>query len=561
MSKVIEYLNKKNISYTIKDDNAQMICPFCKDPKKEFYINIDHGGWQCWRKKECGKTGSFYNLKQKYGDAPIVGYDKKVYKKPKKLKETSRDKLIKWFENRKISEKTLNKLKVTCTDNWDIVFRYYKNGELTNNKCRNFEKTKHTQTTDAEPLLYNRDNISKDAINLIITEGEIDCLSLVELGFNFTVSIPGGASNLKWIDSEFDFLQRFSNFYLFYDFDSAGEENIIKVVKRLGMHKCYRVNSPCKDANEWLLNGLTYQKFTKSLRDSIEFRPKEVITIEDLKGKLLTPQKEGQKIGNPKFDATLGGQRFGEVTVWTGRNGTGKTTLLNQVCINTLINNLDEKFCIASLEMKPESLCRWMMTQLNLKHNNEGVEKFYKLTAERLFFVNIFKNVKPDLLLETFEYVYHRFGVRYYTIDSLLRIDLSDDINTYEGQKKFMNLILDFADKTDSYINLVAHPRKSENDFKPINKVDVSGSGDITNLAWNVIALNRVLKKDSNGNPENEVNVMNLSVLKNREFGKLGTIEYKFLEEFKAFVETDEVAFYRESLNILYNKLESVGSE
>ncbi len=60
-----------------------------------------------------------------------------------------------------------------------------------------------------------------------------------------------------------------------------------------------------------------------------------------------------------------------------------------------------------------------------------------------------------------------------------------------EKQKSFINQLTDLAKQTNTHIVLVAHPRK-ENLTQLIRKESISGSGDITNLAFNVILLHRV---------------------------------------------------------------------
>lgn len=56
---------------------------------------------------------------------------------------------------------------------------------------------------------------------LVVTEGEKDALALVEAGFN-AVSIPSGASNLRWIEASKDLLASFGEVCLFFDNDDAG---------------------------------------------------------------------------------------------------------------------------------------------------------------------------------------------------------------------------------------------------------------------------------------------------------------------------------------------------
>ena len=72
---VAEYLRSKGISFkVVKRPTGQWAifnCPFCKDTKKKFGVNLESGGFKCFRENSCGVTGSFNDLRVHYGDKPI----------------------------------------------------------------------------------------------------------------------------------------------------------------------------------------------------------------------------------------------------------------------------------------------------------------------------------------------------------------------------------------------------------------------------------------------------------------------------------------------------------
>lgn len=75
----------------------------------------------------------------------------------------------------------------------------------------------------SELLFYNYDAILNNK-ELIIVEGEIDCLSMIEAGFENVVSVPNGASakDLAYLDNCYDNLSDINRFYLAVDNDPAG---------------------------------------------------------------------------------------------------------------------------------------------------------------------------------------------------------------------------------------------------------------------------------------------------------------------------------------------------
>ncbi|EGT5751208.1 bifunctional DNA primase/helicase, partial [Cronobacter sakazakii] len=56
-------------------------------------------------------------------------------------------------------------------------------------------------------------------------------------------------------------------------------------------------------------------------------------------------------------------------------------------------------------------------------------------------------------------------------------------------QKAFVDALCDFKNKTNSHIILVTHSRKGDSEEKPTGKMDVKGSGAITDLTDNLFII------------------------------------------------------------------------
>jgi twinkle protein len=69
-------------------------------------------------------------------------------------------------------------------------------------------------------------------------------MSLAQLGVFNSVSVPGGAENLAWIESEWDWLNRFDTIFLAFDINRAGEHGAVKAAKRLGSWRCLTSGTP-----------------------------------------------------------------------------------------------------------------------------------------------------------------------------------------------------------------------------------------------------------------------------------------------------------------------------
>ena len=189
----------------------------------------------------------------------------KVYRRPtpKPMLKVS-EKALKYFESRKISRRTIEKLGITegkvfmpqdGKDMNTIQFNYFLEGELINVKYRTGNKHFMLEK-DCELIPYNIDSIcGKD--ECIITEGEMDALSFIECGFDSVVSVPNGASsNLSYLDDFIDgWFDDKQTIYIASDTDTKGLELRQELIRRFGAERCRIVTygEGCKDANEHLI--------------------------------------------------------------------------------------------------------------------------------------------------------------------------------------------------------------------------------------------------------------------------------------------------------------------
>jgi len=91
------------------------------------------------------------------------------------------------------------------------------------------------------------------------------------------------------------------------------------------------------------------------------------------------------------------------------------------------------------------------------------------------------------LVYSVFEYARQRYGIDVFLIDSLMKCGIAeDDFNT---QKCFVERLCDFKNSHPCHIHLIAHPRKSQDESHLPNKMDIKGSGAITDLADNVFSV------------------------------------------------------------------------
>jgi twinkle protein len=199
---------------------------------------------------------------------------------------------------------------------------------------------------------------------------------------------------------------------------------------------------------------------------------------------------KGTPTGLDNLDRILGGWRESELTIWSGRNSAGKSTLLNQVFLRLAESNI--KGCIASFEMPVVRYLGWMARQYTGKAYPENwqVKEFTSWLSGKTYILNSLDSLTPAVILDTFEYASRRYGVKHFLIDSLMKVSFPGKEELKE-HKLFINQLTSFAHKFKCHVHLVAHPRKGGRDSDRPGKVDIMGTGDITNLADNVLIMHR----------------------------------------------------------------------
>lgn len=542
---ISEYLARHGWKGKRRGDQAIMNCPACGDTEGKFAVNLTNGAYNCLHLNNCGIKGSYNQLRGIFGDKPVnsnqdrfINTQKKTFTKPStEIKEPTYQ-VIEYLRKRGFTDDTMGHFRIGAFDGDTVMLPYYRNGELINVKYRSITDKKKMRTeTNAEPILFNRDQVYSDT--LIICEGEYDAMALYRYGMD-AVSVPMGAKNYQWIDQEWEYLETFKEIFLCFDMDGAGQEAAREVAQKLGLWRCRIVSLPGKDANECLIKGLS---IGECFSEAKVISPETLVTPTHFEAQVQELFCAGKNLfGIPTawegLTEKLKGWRGGEVTIWSGRNGSGKSTILNQHILDMAEKRV--KSCIFSGEMPPARYLRWAVIQ----HRENDAPSPTAISASlnwmdgKIYILNITNRLLPEKLLSDFEYAARRFDVKHFIVDSLMKVSL-DPHDEYKAQADFIDSLCQFAQKFNVHVHVVAHPRKTTSDNDEPGKVDVKGNSHITDLAHNVLILNRTSeeaaeKVKKKGKAPSD---MQLYVKKNREFGIEGKVHFFFDERTKRYRE------------------------
>ena len=246
-------------------------CPYChggtgsKRDKDTFSINLRTGQFKCLR-SSCGITGNMITLAREFdfnlGLQVMEYYQPR--KKYRKLKTPDnpivpKDQAVEYLESRGISEDVANQYEITTQNDRDnvLVFPFYdEKGKMQFVKYRktDFDKSKDKNKewceADCKPILFGMKQC-EDFTRLVITEGQLDSLSVATAGIKNAVSVPTGAKGFTWVPYCYDWVCRFDEIVVFGDFEN-GHMTLLQELKQRFPNKIKHVREEdykgCKDA-------------------------------------------------------------------------------------------------------------------------------------------------------------------------------------------------------------------------------------------------------------------------------------------------------------------------
>lgn len=533
-----------------KENNNELmfkVCPYCKGDGKgntyKFSINLSTGAFNCMR-SSCKAKGNMMTIAKDFdfklsgwSDAPVKKY--REFKKPPKP-IVPKEPAVKYLESRGISEDVAKRYEITTQNGKDniLVLPFFdEHGEMPFIKYRKTDYNKDRDTNKewcekgGKPILFGMKQCNLENKTLIITEGQIDSLSVTETGYENAVSVPTGANGFTWIPHCWEWLHNFDTLIVFGDH----EKGIITLVDELKTRlKFIRIKvvreedyKDCKDANE-ILRKYGKEQVKVCIDKAVDLPIEHSKQLADI-AKRNPFDIPKMKTGYRDLDELLyGGLPFGGITLITGKSGEGKSTVVSQM----LLNAIDEghKVYVYSGELPNDMFMAWMLFQAAGEHvvkyrtkwGNEGYnvsekneEKIREWWRDSIFIYSDENNENDEQtdLLKIFEDMIVRYGIDVILIDNLMTaIDLvaSRESDKYERQSKFVKALARLALKYKVLILLVAHMRK--NNFSVNGNDEVAGSSDITNLC----SVTLMYERDRDDGDKRL-----LKCWKNRIFGKV----------------------------------------
>ncbi len=435
-----------------------------------------------------------------------------------------------------------------CSRNGLIYFMYSINGQIIRWKARSMSDKKHQfmskvkpedESTFKMPFFSHFKDPSCDYI--IITEGEFDCIALLQLGASNCVSLPNGCGSVETtFRNHYEFLQQFDKIYIAFDMDKCGEEAAKKALSLISPTKFRRICFPAKDANDWIKENpeVELKDLHALMANARKVENNSIANMGELPKSYYDAVDLGISTGWKKLDDILGGVRIGEVTVLSAETGAGKSTF----SINFFKNLADQGhgIWINSYEMDPKITARKfasLILQKRMKFQpftQEDINKYQDYMRKHRCYINVDnKNVDLDILRNQFEMISLVYGVKYILIDHLDYIHSNGKKNTVlENIDDAVRGIHSLAMEFKVGVILVVHPQQLK-EGQEVTMANLKGSSAIKQYADNIVIVTRMDRND----PEDKKRVK-VRVFKNRLNGKEAQIFLRYLPEQDGYTES-----------------------
>jgi twinkle protein len=468
--------------------------------------------------------------------------------------------------HRRIDEKTCRQYgyQVANINGKDVeIANYYNaNDELIAQHIRGPDKQFIWKGTPKGVQLFGQNQWKSGGKRLIITEGEIDCLTVCQLLGNTwaVVSLPNGAAAaVRSIKDNLEFVSSYQEIVLCFDMDDAGQDAAKAVAEILPPGKCKIAKLPMKDANECLVNNMGKAVVSATWEAQV-YSPDEILHISRI---VETTDPVASRVYPFPFDTLsefLIGQRSGEITLWASGTGSGKSTILREL----MHHHLEEGRSVGAIMLeespqetmddmislminKPVRAIRaaQMMNALREKmgkhrididfinefSDDEYAEAKRKLCQTGLYIYDHLGNNAMSNLLARMEYMAVSLKVDVIILDHITAAAAglvgvqSKDVEGGNSERIIIDTLMkelrSISVRTGVHIDIVSQLKKTDKAYEEGDRItlqDLRGSGALASVPNTVIALER----DRQNDDPIIANTTIVRVLKNRLTGRAG---------------------------------------
>ena len=375
---------------------------------------------------------------------------------------------------------------------------------------------------------------------LVITEGEIDCLTVSQVQGNKypVVSLPNGCKSARKVFKEqFDWLESWDEVILMFDMDKAGRDAVEEVCDILSPNRVKIATLPCKDPNECLKQNKA-QDILNAIWNAKLYKPSCIVNGKELWDTLADEDEDEQGYELPwsiPLQSMTQGVRKGELILITAGTGTGKTTFVRQLAHHFGVR-LNLRIGMLMLEENVKRTAKGLMSihtgkRLSLNRHIISDEEYRKAYDETLgtgnfVFYEHFGSLESEDLLHHIRFMACAEHCDFIILDhisiAISGLEITDERKAIDV---LMTKLRSLVEETGVGMLVVSHLKRVDGqpaeEGGAISLSHLRGSQASSQLSDGVWALERNQQAEGN-----EKNLVRLRVLKNRFTGETGIAGY-----------------------------------
>ncbi len=440
------------------------------------------------------------------------------------------------------------KISKEVTEYFGVKMRFGEDGEVDGHfypygdsyKMRALPKT-FTWVGPNTNKLFGQDKFNGDGKRLVITEGEIDAMSVAQASFEkykkiYPVVSMSSATGTKALLENREWIRSFDEVILCFDNDDAGREATDKAIKIIGVDKVKLTKMLVKDANQLLLEkGGT--EVMSCIFSAAKYVPSGIMRRDELWQAMVEYNSIPVVPYPPCLDtlnSKLKGMREHTITLFTSGTGSGKSTITREIALH-LVSTQDTMVGVVALEEPPAETARKLAgmaisrnpanEELSVDDLKCGFDSVFG--DDRIMVLDHQGSMDDTSLMDKLEYMCLS-GCHYIILDHIT-ILVSEGVDGLQGNEaidRTMNDLLRLVSKYPVWLCLVSHLRKTPTGKKSFEEGqlpsldDIKGSGSIKQVSMEIVAFSR----DMSHEDEAIRNHINMRVLKSRFTGLTGNV-------------------------------------
>ncbi|XP_033095571.1 twinkle protein, mitochondrial-like isoform X2 [Anneissia japonica] len=541
----------------------QMGCPFCEEAEKKLYVNMTSGFHIC----KCQKfQGPWRHLQDSISvakrenisldaDENVTKYQDDVERRKEELDEG----ITRWMESSEfsqleqrtngafkklfqieaLSDIALNKLNVKVCKKDKKLFLPLHNHEMKISAIKVLEMKKVTRSkqVNLEEATYPRLNpdglfgyqlLDPNAEAVVLTVNEFDAVAIHQKLQTSVLSLPRGLLTLP--QEILPMLEHFKKIFLWFGNDVRSWEAARKFSKKLSSKRCHLIRP--LDELPAPLQALNMNIDLRSiLKKAQPVAHRSIVSFQNIREEVFRELTDTDQVAGVKWQRfpqlcnMLKGHRKGELTVFTGPTGSGKTTFISEYSLDLCMQGVNTLW--GSFEIKNVRLAKIMLrqlSQLNIEKNMEVFDLWAdKIELLPLYFLDFHGQQGIKAVVEAMTHAVYVHDIEHVIVDNLQFMVGTSDRNINDRFAVYDAIIATFrtfATRNNCHVTVVIHPRK-EKDSDELQTASIFGSAKASQEADNILILQDRRLTSLRGKKY-------IQVAKNRFDGDLGIVPLFF---------------------------------